>query len=174
MSIGAKYTCSARWSAACPSPVNGLARPPIDCAEVFIRPMSTGHFVFWFRVCLWAIAAAVCARSVWFVCVQLLSFEVVLWCLSCTTSCNPIKSYLNSCSKLHLTSVIQDQDSANENQETISKYVKNCLMDMVVLKNELFIINYYGKTLKFKVKEIGSDKNKGDLCQDLSNLNLKT
>ena len=92
-----------------------------------------------------------------------------------TTSCNPIKSYLNSCSKLHLTSVIQDQDSANENQETISKYVKNCLMDMVVLKNELFIINYYGKTLKFKVKEIGSDKKgKGDLCQDLSNLNLKT
>jgi len=91
-----------------------------------------------------------------------------------TTSCNPIKSYLNSCSKLHLTSVIQDQDCANENQETISKYVKNCLMDMVVLKNGLFIINYYGKTLKFKVKDIGSDKNKGDLCQDLSNLNLKT
>ena len=39
------------WSGCLSLPFNfnGLARPPIACVEVFIPPMPTGHFVFWFR-----------------------------------------------------------------------------------------------------------------------------
>ena len=87
------------------------------------------------------------------------------------TTGKPIKcEYLNSWRTLYVSVVNSDHI---ENTDGISKYIKNCLMDVVLMKNNLFLINYYGKTLKFKVNEPSdlTDFSDGDLlCNNMSKL----